>query len=452
MITPYQLSCLLPKPKDEIEIIVDRQDTDDIMNGIFEMHNEQVANYNKLANFICSKLSVFEIPGFIFDFCKKYFTYKEDSFKTQDLKSPQIILRDRIVDCKCYSLFIGGILNSCNNVFRKKYFDIFYTFTSYDDLPEPTHIFVICNNEVIDPCLDYFNQIKVCQYIYTYKISNNMAVRKITGLKGGNEFSNLVDPSLLSHIGDGEGGEGYSGGENDGNHQGGGDQGGGDQGGGDQGGGDQGGGDQGGGDQGGGDQGGGDQGGGDQGGGDQGGGDQGGEGEGEGEGEATKDSNGKGGGGGGGGGGKGGGTAQPQKPAVNPAGDTITAPSIKIVAKTAKNCTIDVIVPTLNTASALGQSVPPVVTILSATGLTAYTGNGKGVVLKAGNYSIFYTYANNLLKVVKSNVKNVVITVSSTPQTPTTPTNKTSSTTSTGVNTGLLLLAVGAGAYLILKK
>ena len=187
MITPNDILSILPQSKSEIVVYKQDNDTNDIIKGILLMNNAQIDNYILIAAYLCTHYDAEQIPEFLFNFCKTYFKYVEDSADYQDIKSPSFMLENLKLDCKGYSLFIGGILNGINNFYGFKYFDVYYSFVSYDETPEPSHVFILCNNEVIDPCLNNYNTFKECTFIYTYLISNNMKVKK-SKIGGGSNF------------------------------------------------------------------------------------------------------------------------------------------------------------------------------------------------------------------------------------------------------------------------
>lgn len=200
LITKKQILSVLPPPKGVVEVTVDDHDTNDIIRGIVEMHNDNVANYLLVGRLFLENYELEEIPYFLFLFCKNNLKYREDTGESQELKSPQVLMRDGYCDCKGYSLFIGGTLNAINSILKKRVFDCNYCLVSFDNDKLPTHIFVKCNGDNVDPCYWKFSNEIDYTYIYTLKISNNMAVKKISGKR-----------KRTYYIGEGPEGSQYSG-------------------------------------------------------------------------------------------------------------------------------------------------------------------------------------------------------------------------------------------------
>lgn len=166
------------------------QNVGDIISGILNTHNQWRKDYNN----ICLSFNgstPYQIGKKIFDFLKNHTHYVIESDNQQTLRSPAAILKlgsDKKIglDCKSYSLFIGGILDALNR--KGKKINWCYRFASYrmtDKLPH--HVFVVINpglgtDEIwIDPVLPAYNEKKQ----YFYKIDRkpkNMALVQVSGI------------------------------------------------------------------------------------------------------------------------------------------------------------------------------------------------------------------------------------------------------------------------------
>lgn len=160
-------------------IIVEDQSTGDIIKAILDVHPKYKDDYKKLSVYFKGSNEIKSCEK-IWNFLKKNIRYVVESENKQYVRSPAAILKQGISDCKCYSLFAGGICDSLGMKFC-------YRFASYNDYnKQPGHVFVVVNpgtnNEIwIDPVLSYFNYKK----LYYYKIDKQpkkMAIYSISGI------------------------------------------------------------------------------------------------------------------------------------------------------------------------------------------------------------------------------------------------------------------------------
>jgi len=108
----------------------------------------------------------------VFDYLKTRINYRADGFH-QKIKLPSALLRERVGDCKSYSLFTYGILTNLGIPCK-------YVLTSYNNDPTPTHIYVVTNSGIIiDAVWGKFNSEKKPTYRYT----KDMRISTITGIK-----------------------------------------------------------------------------------------------------------------------------------------------------------------------------------------------------------------------------------------------------------------------------
>jgi hypothetical protein len=155
------------------KMIVSNQSVYDIIKLIKLKHGKCAGDYDKIALYFW-KGSVPATCKYLWEFCKRYLPYKVESEETQTVSGPSAILQragsldDKPetpgIDCKHFSLFIAGVLDSLTR--QGYYFDWVYRFASYNPLdPTPGHVFIVVfykGSEIwIDPVLDSFNYHKM---------------------------------------------------------------------------------------------------------------------------------------------------------------------------------------------------------------------------------------------------------------------------------------------------
>lgn len=165
------------------------QSVGDIMAGIMATHKRYTSDYDKIAPTFDGG-STRQICQRLYNFLLHKTHYKIEPDNKQTLRSPAAILHlgsdpNQGLDCKSYSLFIGGVLDALNR--RGHSIKWCYRFASYrfgDRLPH--HVFVVVNpgtkNELfVDPVIKPFNY----QKPYFYKIDKfpNMALYSISGTR-----------------------------------------------------------------------------------------------------------------------------------------------------------------------------------------------------------------------------------------------------------------------------
>jgi len=115
----------------------------------------------------------------IFNFLKNQINYQADG-EHQKIKLPTALLRERVGDCKSYSLFTMGILTNLGIPAE-------YVLTSYNADPTPTHIYVKTKSGIIiDAVWGTFNSEKKANHVYTKSINgiNPMKISYISGVRG----------------------------------------------------------------------------------------------------------------------------------------------------------------------------------------------------------------------------------------------------------------------------
>lgn len=110
----------------------------------------------------------------IFDYLLNKITYRADGHH-QQVKLPSALLRERVGDCKSYSVFTYAILTNLGISCK-------YVLTSYSDNPSPSHIYVMTDSGIIiDAVWGKFNSEKQPTYRYLKKIED-MKISTITGI------------------------------------------------------------------------------------------------------------------------------------------------------------------------------------------------------------------------------------------------------------------------------
>jgi hypothetical protein len=166
------------------KVLIDDQNTSDIVQGILDNHENYQNEYDKISEMFIGDNEV-ETANNVFDFLKQNVPYYVEPIEKQTLRSPSAILSMKQgADCKSYASFINGIMNSLNNkgIFRVP---LAYRFASYRyDTKEPQHVFAVLypgtKNEVwVDPVLAKFDQRKEPVFIKDKKIK--MALIAMSG-------------------------------------------------------------------------------------------------------------------------------------------------------------------------------------------------------------------------------------------------------------------------------
>ena len=166
------------------KVLIDDQNTSDIVQGILDNHENYQNEYDKISEMFIGDNEV-ETARNVFDFLKQNVPYYVEPIEKQTLRSPSAILSMKQgADCKSYASFINGIISSLN---RKGIFRVplAYRFASYRyDTKEPQHVFAVLypgtKNEVwVDPVLAKFDQKKEPVFIKDKKIK--MALIAMSG-------------------------------------------------------------------------------------------------------------------------------------------------------------------------------------------------------------------------------------------------------------------------------
>ena len=166
------------------KVLIDDQNTSDIIQGILDNHDNYQDEYDKISEMFIGDNEV-ETARNVFNFLKNNVPYYIEPIEKQTLRSPSaIVCMKQGADCKSYASFINGIMNSLNKkgIFRVP---LAYRFASYRyDTKEPQHVFAVLypgtKNEVwVDPVLAKFDQRKEPVFIKDKKIK--MALIAMSG-------------------------------------------------------------------------------------------------------------------------------------------------------------------------------------------------------------------------------------------------------------------------------
>ncbi len=156
-------------------MLVQDQSTGDIIDAICTAHKRHAQEYSRISSFFNAGTPR-EVGRKIFNFLKNNVRYVIEPGSKQTVKSPAAILATGYGDCKHYSLFAGGVLQSLGIPFA-------YRFASYREYDkQPQHVFVVINpgkNEIwLDPVVGVYDYKKP----YKYATDRKMALYSISGM------------------------------------------------------------------------------------------------------------------------------------------------------------------------------------------------------------------------------------------------------------------------------
>jgi hypothetical protein len=162
------------------------QGVSDVIAGMSVTHQKYKSQYDAIAGQFMAPTAL-QSCRLLWNFLKNNTHYIIEPDSEQTLRSPAAILElgknsNVGLDCKSYSLFIGGILDALNR--KGKNIPWCYRYASYRWYdPMPHHVFVVAfpgtNSEIwIDPVLSSFNEKKN----YYFKTDRKMALIGISGV------------------------------------------------------------------------------------------------------------------------------------------------------------------------------------------------------------------------------------------------------------------------------
>jgi len=168
------------------EILVDNQETVDIIDALIKNHHKYMSEYDKIYRYFDGG-NVEETAYNVWQFLKDDFKYTIEPEKMQILRSPAAILASNLVgiDCKGFATWAAGTMDSLRRNTGKD-FEVYYRFASYDAFDStPQHVFCVVKDKNIeywiDPVLDNFNEKKQPYYFKDKKIKK-MALVAMSGI------------------------------------------------------------------------------------------------------------------------------------------------------------------------------------------------------------------------------------------------------------------------------
>jgi len=184
MITKELILSKLPPYTGNKQVLIDDQNTEDIVKGILENHDKYKDDYDKISEYFVGRNDINTAKN-VYNFLKNNVPYYIEPSKLQTLRSPSAILSIKQgADCKSYASFVNGIFDSLN---RKGIFKIplAYRFASYKNTTKPGHVFSVLypgnENEIwVDNVLDNFNEKKQPTYFKDKKLK--MALVSMSGV------------------------------------------------------------------------------------------------------------------------------------------------------------------------------------------------------------------------------------------------------------------------------
>lgn len=151
------------RPKFEDRILVNSQSTDDLLNGVIRAIKDSDKQAKAIAPLFKRKSNI-TTCYLIYEFLRKNVPYQRESANSQTVRTVARILHDKHGDCKHYAIFSASILKALNIPFKLR-------LISQDHFdPEPKHIYVICEDIVLDPVLKTFNNEAQYKHKYDYKL------------------------------------------------------------------------------------------------------------------------------------------------------------------------------------------------------------------------------------------------------------------------------------------
>lgn len=140
MVTPDIILTRLPPYLDEWQLVKKEQYVPDIIKEICTAHRMYGGYYDTFSDLFCSS-DPGAVADRLYDFCKAYIKYQEESVDNQTSAIPTGILHRGYGDCKHYALFCAGVIASLNRLYGCC-FEAYFYFVAYRRAEEPYHVFV----------------------------------------------------------------------------------------------------------------------------------------------------------------------------------------------------------------------------------------------------------------------------------------------------------------------
>lgn len=185
MLNKNKLLSLLPAVRGKSILVRSSQTVGDIVREVLDAHIVFASDYDRIAG---------EFDGYsdsatykkIFRFIKDNIPYKEEKESKQATKSPGVILTTPTSDCKCYALFVAGVLDALNR--RGRNFEWSFAFAGYDNSRDVTHVFVTVGDVWIDPVLDKLDTRDPMPKVLKLK-KPAMALRRLSGTTAVGDYA-----------------------------------------------------------------------------------------------------------------------------------------------------------------------------------------------------------------------------------------------------------------------
>ena len=178
------------------KVVKVNQGVTDIINGILQTHELYKKDYDLISDYFLGN-NLNDTGKNIWQFLKKNVKYYVESDHVQTLRSPSAILA-LPADCKSYSLFSMGILDSLRRKGELNA-DLAFRFAGYDPYTNHLeHVFVVINPDTnkeiwVDAVLNSYNLHKEPSNYKDKKI-NNMALVGLSGIP-----DNRINGRAVSH-------------------------------------------------------------------------------------------------------------------------------------------------------------------------------------------------------------------------------------------------------------
>lgn len=186
MVDKIDLLKKLPAFNNIKKVVKVDQGVGDIIKGIIRTHEEYKNDYDKISDYFLGN-GVKDTAHNIWNFLKKNVAYYIESDNMQTLRSPAAII-SLPADCKSYSLFSNGVLDSLRRK-GKINCKLAFRFAGYDSTSDHLeHVFCVINpdtsNEIwCDPVLNSFN-LKKYPSVYRDKKIEKMSLVGLSGISG----------------------------------------------------------------------------------------------------------------------------------------------------------------------------------------------------------------------------------------------------------------------------
>lgn len=179
MLDSEKIKLLLGKPKNEITVNYLFGNTSQIISQIlknFKLWKEQT---NSICGLFLGKTKKQTLQN-IFYFLRENVKFIEDKIGVQDIKSPKQLVYSGFGDCKSFSLFIGSVLWCLNIPF-------YFRFVGYSP-NSISHVFIICDNYILDCNFPEFN------FTLPYQNKIDYMLSRVQSINGVNCAINSTEP------------------------------------------------------------------------------------------------------------------------------------------------------------------------------------------------------------------------------------------------------------------